>query len=572
MTGSATDQLDQLAAGYWEAYLRFRPVTATMLGDRRYDDRLGDPSPEAVQARAGELRGSLADVGLLLPDDLDAAGRTTRSALLEQVELELAELDSGVGAWTVDPLEGPQARALVLPEIQPVATPGEATTMVRRWTAIGDWLDGHAACLRRELAAGRIAVRTPVARTIDQLDTILATPDDELPLLAPARTAHADWPPHVLEQFRTDLAAAVQDIVRPALSRYREMLATEILPAARHDDRPGISHLAGGAEAYDRLVRVHTSLPLAADEIHRIGLDEVARIDDELRRLGARLFGIADLGAIQARLRGDPTLHFASRDEVRATAELALGRAREAIPRWFGILPSAECVVIPMPAHEEEHSTIAYYREPAPDGARPGSYYVNTGAPETRPRYEAEALAFHESIPGHHLQLAIAQERTDLPAFRRHLGPTAYVEGWALYTERLSDEMGLYTSDLDRIGVLSFDAWRACRLVVDTGMHALGWSRREAIDFMAAHTALATNNIANEVDRYIVWPGQALAYKIGQLEILRLRREAEERLGRDFDLRGFHDAILGEGALGLATLREVVERRLQPPLPAPSPS
>jgi uncharacterized protein (DUF885 family) len=211
-----------------------------------------------------------------------------------------------------------------------------------------------------------------------------------------------------------------------------------------------------------------------------------------------------------------------------------------------------------MQAHEEAHSTIAYYREPAIDGSRPGQYYINTSEPATRPRYEAEALAFHEAVPGHHLQLAIGQELTGLPAFRRHSGPTAYVEGWGLYTERLAEEMGLYTGDLDRIGMLSFDAWRACRLVVDTGMHALGWTRSRAIEFMLDHTLLAANNVTNEVDRYIVWPGQALAYKIGQREILRLRDRARRELGARFEIRDFHDAVLGHGAVGLETLGEIV--------------
>jgi uncharacterized protein (DUF885 family) len=215
-----------------------------------------------------------------------------------------------------------------------------------------------------------------------------------------------------------------------------------------------------------------------------------------------------------------------------------------------------------MAAHEEKHSTIAYYREPAADGSRPGQYYINTHAPETRPRYEAETLAFHESVPGHHLQLAIMQELTELPAFRRFNGCTAYVEGWGLYTERLSEEMGLLSGDLDRFGVLSFDAWRASRLVVDTGMHALGWSRQRAIDFMTEHTALGTNNIANEVDRYISYSGQALAYKLGQLELLRLRADARDRQGDRFDIRRFHDVVLGEGALPLPVLRQVVEREL----------
>jgi uncharacterized protein (DUF885 family) len=208
--------------------------------------------------------------------------------------------------------------------------------------------------------------------------------------------------------------------------------------------------------------------------------------------------------------------------------------------------------------HEEKFSTIAYYRTPAADGSRPGTYFINTYAPDTRPRYEAEALAFHEAVPGHHTQLAFAQELTGVPEFRKHTGPTAFVEGWALYTERLADEMGLYSGDLDRIGMLSFDAWRACRLVVDTGLHEFSWSRSRAIEYMLANTALAANNIENEVDRYIAWPGQATAYKTGQLEILRLRARARERLGASFDIRKFHDVVLGAGAVALETLGEIV--------------
>jgi uncharacterized protein (DUF885 family) len=226
--------------------------------------------------------------------------------------------------------------------------------------------------------------------------------------------------------------------------------------------------------------------------------------------------------------------------------------------KYFGILPQADCEVVRIAAHEEKDSTIAYYRRPAPDGSRPGRYFINTFAPETRPRYEAEVLAYHEGIPGHHLQIAIAQELTSIPLFRRHTGSTAFVEGWALYTERLSDEMGLYSGDLDRLGVLSFDAWRACRLVVDTGLHAFGWSRQKAIDYLYENTLLAKNNVVNEVDRYIAWPGQALAYKIGQREILSLRDRAQAELGPDFSYPEFHDRVLENGAVSLETLRSVV--------------
>jgi uncharacterized protein (DUF885 family) len=347
-------------------------------------------------------------------------------------------------------------------------------------------------------------------------------------------------------------------VVRPAFARYRDVLHDEVLPVARRSDVPGLMHVPGGADAYRRLIRHHTSLDLDAEQVHATGLSEIARIDAEFVELGARVLGTGDLPGTLMRLRDDPALFFATRDEVQAKATDALARARDAIPDWFGILPATPCEVVRMEAHEEKHSTLAYYRQPAADGSRPGQYFVNTYQPETRARYEAEALAYHEAIPGHHLQLAIGQERTDLPVFRRHLGPTAFVEGWGLYSERLSDEMGLYSGDLDRFGILSFDAWRACRLVVDTGMHALGWSRDEAIAFMSAHTALAANNIANEVDRYIVWPAQALGYKIGQLEMLRLRAEARDRLGEGFRIRAFHDVVLGAGAVPLSTLRELV--------------
>ncbi|MBM3984501.1 MAG: DUF885 domain-containing protein [Planctomycetes bacterium] len=252
-------------------------------------------------------------------------------------------------------------------------------------------------------------------------------------------------------------------------------------------------------------------------------------------------------------------MHFASRDEVQAKAEEALARARQAMPQAFGLQPRAPCVVVRVPPHEERETTIAYYRGPAADGSLPGRYFINTFAPETRPRYEAEVLAFHEAIPGHHLQIAIAQEAAGLPRFRREGGSTAYVEGWALYTERLCEELSLYSGDLDRFGILSFDAWRACRLVVDTGLHAFGWSRQQAIDYLLANTLLAPNNVENEVDRYIAWPGQAVAYKAGQREILALRAEAERRLGERFDLRAFHDVVLGSGAVTLRVLRENVE-------------
>jgi uncharacterized protein (DUF885 family) len=557
----AADRLEALAAEYWDAFLEVNPTFATAIGDRRFDDRLPDPTPEGAAASRARFAALLDRVDALGPDDgLPPAARITRSVLRESLASDVASLDTGLSAWNVDSLDGVPTSLLQLPEYQAVDSPEDGRRMVTRWRAMADHVDGYLATLRRGLSDGRVASTPPVERTIAILDGLLAEPVDRWPLLAPlARVGGGSaWTTADRERFAADLRAAVEDDIRPAFARLREGLATVILPAARPATSPGMGHVPGGQEAYRHLIRVHTSLDLAPEDLHRGGLEEIARIDAELASLAARTIGTRTLPEALAALRGDPALCFSTRDEVFAKAASSLARAEAVIPAWFGRLPRASCEVVAIGAYEEANSTTAYYRGPAADGSRPGQFYVNTWEPGTRPRYEAEALAYHEAVPGHHLQIAIAQELQGIADFRRHLGPTAFFEGWGLYTERLADEMGLYSGDLDRIGVLSYDAWRAARLVVDTGMHALGWTRDAAVEFMTEHTALAANNIANEIDRYIVLPGQALAYKTGQLEILRLRAAARDRLGPAFDIRGFHDAVLGEGAVPLATLRAMV--------------
>lgn len=554
--------LDALAREAWDGSMAASPVFATSIGDRRFDDRLSDISPEARAAEARRLAGLLERARAIPEPGLSAGDAVTRSALVGWLGMELDLVEAGHDRWAIDPLDGPQVGFLNIGSFQRVETPADGERMVARWRAMGPWLDRHAANVRDALDAGLVSPEAPIRSVVDELDDLLARPVDEWPLLDPARVDRPAWSTAERGRFADALQSAVIDLVRPAFARYRDVLVDVVLPRATSNDRPGLEAVPGGADAYRRLARAHTSLELAPAEIHLIGLAEVERIDAELEALAGRVLGTAGRPAALARLRGDPALHFSTGEEVFATAAAALARANAAIPAWFGILPGAPCEVVEMGAHEAKHSTIAYYRQPAGDGSRPGRYYLNTSAPETRPRYEAEALAFHEAVPGHHLQIAIAQELAGLPDFRRHAGPTAYVEGWGLYTERLADEMGLYSGDLDRIGIASFDGWRACRLVVDTGMHALGWSRDRAIAFMLEHTALAPNNVVNEVDRYISMPGQALAYKLGQLEIRRLRSEAEATLGPRFDIRAFHDAILGNGAVPLATLGAVVQQWL----------
>jgi uncharacterized protein (DUF885 family) len=551
--------LAALAGEYWEGRMQFDPIEATLLGDRRFDDRMPDQSPEALERDVARLEALQRRVAALDGGTLAATDRVTWAALRGEIDSDLALRRCRLHEWAVDPRDGPQVLFLSLAHLQTTTTPEQGRALVARWQKVGRDLDGRVANLRRGLAVGKVATRGAVERVIRQLDDLLVTPTAEWVMAEPARTAHPDWPAAELSSFQEGLRQAVEQVVRPGFARYREVLRGEILPRSRPDDAVGLSHVPDGAACYQRLIKVHTSLDLGADEIHQIGQAEVTRIRAEMTTLGGKLFGTSDLAAVQRRLRTDPELYFRTRDEVEAKAEQALRRAEAAMPRFFGRLPRTPCLVKRVEPFEEKDTTIAYYRQPAVDGSRGGTYYINTYAPTTRPRFEAEVLAFHESVPGHHTQIALALEMTGLPEFRKHLGPTAFVEGWALYTERLADEMGLYSGDLDRLGMLSFDAWRASRLVVDTGIHVKGWSRQQAIRFMMENTALAENNIDNEVDRYIGWPGQALAYKLGQREILRLRAEAETALGSGFSLPGFHDRVLAHGAISLAVLRAQVE-------------
>ena len=535
------------------------PTWATIVGDRRFDDRLDDVSPDGVARRLAWLDQVSADATALPTDGLSSMERVTRQMLIDETSNQARSIRTRVHEWTVDPLQGPMMTLLDIVDYQTITTPEDGRNLVERFRGMGRYLDQLGAELRESAADGRVAVANPVDKMLNILDGLVAQAPDAWKLAAPAQAAHEDWRPADLEWFRANLMTTVTDVAIPAFRRYQETLKRDIRPLARPSDKPGICHLDGGLDAYRDEIRVHTTLDLAPEDIHATGLSEIARIDAEFVELGGRVLGTRDLQSTLAALRDDKRLYFDSADQVFEKAKTSLARAQLAVTDWFGRVPGAACVVMPVPSHSEVHQTIAYYSWPAMDGSRPGRYYINLYAPETRPRYEAETLAFHEAVPGHHLQIAIAQELPDLPAFQRMLGSTAFAEGWGLYTERLSDEMGLYSSDMDRFGILSFDAWRAGRLVVDTGMHALGWTRQQAIDFLTEHTALGGNNIVNEVDRYIVWPGQALAYKTGQLEIMRLRADARARVGDRFDIKAFHDTVLGAGAISLPALRGRVE-------------
>lgn len=548
----------------WARRLAEAPTFATTLGVHDYDDRLPDEDPATLRARSIARGRTIREVREVAVSTLSARDQVTHALLLENLETAASAEVCRDADWNLGVHDNPVSHVLDLPEKHPMRSPEDGAKLVARNRAVPTLIEQNIASLRLGAADGLYGSQASLQRVVELIDRALAEPLETTPLLAPARDVPAAWSGDARRRFREELTAAVSESVTPAFTAFREFVATELVPNGRTGDREGIGVLALGgleigAECYAARIRQYTTLVTSADEVHRIGLEEIARIDAELVALGASALSTKDLPSTLEALRNDPALFFASEAEVEKAARDSLAAAKQKIPEFFGLLPKADCVVRPVPAFEAPLTHIGYYDPPHVDGSKPGEYWVNTYAPKTRPRYEARVLAVHESIPGHHLQIAIGQELTELPVFRRHGGYGAYVEGWALYTERLAEQMGLYETDLDRFGMLSFDAWRAARLVVDTGIHAKGWTRAQAEQYMVEHTALTPGNIANEVDRYIGWPGQALGYKIGQRHILGLRAQAQAALGESFSLPGFHDAVLGGGPVTL----EVLSARVQ---------
>lgn len=556
-------ELGDLLDRHWEDYLRRDPVTATRLGDHRYDDRVGDNSLAALEDERKMKRQFLIDAQAFEKAALDPIDRITLTLFIEDLQASIAGEVCAFEEWNIDPRSSQLGFWNDLSELHPVKTEQDAKNLIARYRAAPKIIDNEIESLARGAKKGLYGNTESTTRAVTMLKTQLAQPLDSWPMFAPATKKYEGWSPDQQGTFSRELHAVIEGSVKPALERYVAFIERDLLPNARSDEHPGLAPLPFAKECYKARVAAFTTIDITPEALHQKGEEEIARINGEMRKLGQKLFGTDDLPKILEKLRTDPQLYFASAEEVEAKAKSALAAAKTKIPEYFGILPKADCVVSRIPDYEAPFTTIAYYREPVPDGSRPGQYFINIYQPTTRPKYEAEALAFHESIPGHHLQIAIAQELPALPAFRKYGGRTVFIEGWALYAEQLANEMGLYSADLDRMGMLSFESWRAARLVVDTGLHAMGWSRSAAKDYMAAHTALALNNIDNEVDRYINWPGQAVAYKTGQMEIWRLRKKAEAELGARFDLKAFHDVVLKNGAVSLPILGAQVEAWIQ---------
>jgi uncharacterized protein (DUF885 family) len=553
----ASAELKELAERYWEARMVASPLFASFLGDHRFDDRADDLSPEADAANRATWVEMGAAAEAIDPAGLDAVDLVTRRLLIDELADNVTGIDTRLIELASDQMQGIHADLMTMAGQLRVAEPEQAAMAVTRIGGLARMLDQAADRFRAGLEAGRTPARICLERSLNQLDGYLASSVDDDPFARLAGPPNWDGE----AAWRAEMATAVTDQLRPAFARYRAVIADELMPHARSDEQPGLQWIPGGPDLYRTLIRLHTGLDLTAEELHEIGVHEVTEVlPAQYREIGARAFGTDDLGEIFRRLLEDPELRYRDAQEILDDAQACLRRATDAMGEWFGIVPKAPCVLTPVPEYLAADAPAAYYTPPSPDGSRPGEYHVNLHDPSSKGRAETASIAFHEAIPGHHLQLAIATEAGDLPAFRRlSWGHTAYVEGWALYTERLAEEMGLYLTDVERLGMLASDSWRASRLVVDTGLHALGWSRQQAIDFMVTHAPVSKDEIVTEIDRYIGMPGQALAYKVGQREILRLRAEASERLGDAFTLPAFHDVVLGAATVSLPVLAERVE-------------
>lgn len=541
MTGLGT-----LADEFVDVLAEEDPLNDLLQGYPGLDHRMPDldeAAGEWLRDRALRIAASAADV-----DPSDSEESVTRGVVVQQAEAVAARVESRLVEHTMANFNtSPVAIVLSrLAQVTPEGVHGERDFLTRL-AGVPEFLRGAARRHRGGVAAGRVPVRSRVRAAVSQLDAYLAGAGQD-PLCRPVLTGD-----RVAERERL-----LAEVVRPALAEYRAVLAREIAEHGRSDERPGLCWLPDGERTYTALARMHTTTERSPQSMHRTGIECLERLAEEYLAIGGPLFGVRTVAEVHERMRTDPGLRFGAAEEVLASARAAMDRAEAAATAWFGRLPEQRCGLEPVPAQRAAHASSASYQPGSLDGSRAGTYYVNTDRATERDRCVAEANTFHETIPGHHVQITLAQQRDGVPLLRRVAWINAYMEGWALYSERLADEMGLYSDGVARLGMLANESMRAARLVVDTGIHLFGWSRRRVVDFLRANTVMSEVEIQTETDRYIEWPGQALSYMIGRLEIDRVRAAAQRALGTSFDVRSFHDLVLGVGPVPMAVLDEVV--------------
>jgi uncharacterized protein (DUF885 family) len=554
----AVEQLHRLFDQEWERGLRESPEFASFLGDARYNDRWTDLSPAAIERREQADRAALQQLLRIPRAKLPPAEQVNYDLFRRELELSVEYQRFQLEQMPVSPTNWDGfGSATTLAQILRFGTVKSYEDWLTRLEGYGAHVDQNIALMRLGMREGRMPSREPLQRVPAQVRTYAPARPEDSPFYAPFRALAPTVAPADAERLRARARTAIAQVVTPAWQRFGEFFEKEYLPACRADF--AAESLPDGVAFYALRVRHQTTTSLTPDQIHDIGLAEVARIRGEMEKIMAQVKFKGSLTDFFKHLRTDKRFFFKTGQELFDAYVLLAKRIDPELVKLFGRLPRMPYGLKPIPEGEAPNATTAYYQRPADDGSRAGYFFANLYKPETRPKWEMEALTVHEAVPGHHLQIALAQELGELPKFRRLGGYTAFVEGWGLYSESLGGELGLYRDPYSKFGQLTYEMWRAVRLVLDTGLHHKKWTRQQAIDYFKANAAKTDNDIAVEVDRYISWPGQALAYKIGELKIKELRARATAKLGERFDIRAFHDVVLGNGAVPLDVLDGIVD-------------
>lgn len=546
-------QVDRLLNDVWEFHLRTSPETATYLGDHRYDAEISDESPAAMKAHAAATREFLARANAIDAAQLSVQDALNLKLMARRLRGQLDQSEFEPWLMPVSQFGGPHVEYAELAHATVFLNTQDYDNYIARLKKLSHMFDQFTANMREGMRRGLMPPAYLLPEVARQVETIAASKGEASAFAAPLLNFPATVNETDRARLRKELLEVIDSQLVPTYTKFAAFVRNEYAPHGRKE--PGVWALPQGDKRYELAIREMTTTSMTADEIHKIGLAEVARIETEMLVI-AKQKGYKDLDSFHVAIRDNRKLYGTSGEQVLGLYKSHLDDITGDLPRYFGHLPKAKLEVIPMSAYRAGASVPADYSPGTPDGSRAGHVNVNMTAPERRLLLNLEAIAYHEGLPGHHLQISLAQEMGELPQFRRQAGYTAYVEGWALYSEQLAREMGYYKDTYSEYGRLENDMWRAIRLVVDTGVHSRHWTRDQMVDYFRKYTAMDEPNIQTEVDRYIAWPGQALAYKVGQMTILRLRAKAQTELGSKFDIRAFHDELLGAGALPMDVLEE----------------
>ena len=548
--------LNGIFSDYWQDQLRHNPELASSIGDDRYADQLSDVSVQAYNEALGRGRAFLARLA-----SVDTAGMAEQEQLSKEVllhDLIDQQQEARFKPWEmpVNQFNGLQVDLPALVSQLPFRTVKNYDDYITRLKKVPLAFQQTTDNMSIGIDDHREPPAYLMEKVLTQVNELAGQKPQESPFAQPLQKFPAGISATEQARIRQELLAAITGQVMPAYVRFGKFLKSQYIPGGRNE--PGLWSLPGGDDYYRFLVRQSTTTDLTPDQIHQIGEDEVKRDEAEIQAIAQKL-GFADSKALQAAAANNPKLFPATKEQLIDAYRDHIDQMRPKLPQLFGRLPKAPLVVKPVPAYQEQQQAAAYYQQGTPDGSRPGMVYVNTYKFDTRPLYATEAIAYHEGLPGHHLQISIQQELTGIADFRKYEGYTAYTEGWGLYSEQLGKEVGFYQDPYNDYGRLEADIWRAVRLVVDTGVHSKHWTRQQMVDYFHQHSSVPEIDVQTETDRYIAWPAQALGYKVGQLKLLELRAKSKKALGDKFDIRAFHDQVLDAGALPLDLLEQRID-------------